>query len=673
MSKKDLLIEIGTEELPPKSLKRLGTAFADEIAAELDRHGLTHGKVRWYATPRRLAVGVNKLATMQKDRKIEKRGPALAAAYDGNGNPTKAAEGFARSCNTTVSDLETLETDKGKWLVFRTIEKGRDTADLLPAIIRTALTRLPIARRMRWGAGEAEFVRPVHWSMVLLGRHIVSCEILESRAGNETRGHRFHHPAPIKITSAATYAKKLREKGHVIADFSERRESILEQVLESARALGGRARVEDALLDEVRALVEWPVALAGSFDEAFLELPDEVLIATLQDHQRYFPVTDESGENILQYFIAVANINSHRPEEVRRGNERVIRPRFADAAFFWRRDCSIPLNDRRAQLDKVVFQKQLGTLKDKTERVRDLSARLVEKLGLDGEPLQRAAELDEQYMPRFAGDAIPSSTTGRLLAVTEKIDTLVGIFAIGQAPTGDRDPFALRRAALGCLRIMIEGELELDLEECLRHAADFVVDRLSRVPGDDFITGNISSIEEYKEKVSREVFDFMMERLRRYYLDKEIHIDVFEAVLERRPARPLDFHHRIQAVTRFRQLPEAASLAAANKRIRNILKQVGAGDIADVRTDSLLEKEEKNLVEALNKAEAGVGPLLDKGNYERALIELAQLNGPVDAFFDNVMVMSENSKLKTNRLAILRKLSNLFLSIADISRLQVAS
>ncbi|MEX2523959.1 MAG: glycine--tRNA ligase subunit beta [Gammaproteobacteria bacterium] len=691
MSKKDLLIEIGTEELPPKSLKRLGTAFADEIAAGLEKHGLAHGDVRWYATPRRLAVGVAKLATAQKDQKVEKRGPALSAAYDENGKPTKAAEGFARSCNAAVADLDTLETDKGKWLVYRTVEQGRDTANLLPEMIRTALARLPVARRMRWGDSEAEFVRPVHWSVVLLGRDIVPCDILGTSAGNETCGHRFHHPKPIRITSAATYAKKLRDKGHVMVDFNERRQSILQQVLESARAVGGHARIEDDLLDEVTALVEWPAALAGSFDEAFLELPREVLIATLQDHQRYFPVTDETGENIRQYFITVANIDSREPEEVRRGNERVIRPRLADAAFFWRRDCAVPLEDRRAQLGNVVFQKQLGTLKDKTRRISQLAASIADSLGLDSKPVQRAAELarcdlftdmvgefpelqgvmgryyaerngeppevalalDEQYMPRFAGDAIPASATGRVLAVAEKLDTLIGIFAIGQAPTGDRDPFGLRRAALGCLRIIIEGELDLDLEQCLKQSAKH-------------FDGSLKT-----DAAVNDVFDFCMERLRRYYLDEGIHVDVFEAVLDRRPTRPLDFHHRIRAVTRFKQMPEAESLAAANKRIRNILRQSGETAAAAVKPELLREPAEQELAGALETAEKTVRPLLDTGDYQRALTELARLREPVDAFFDNVMVMCEDPSLKTNRLAMLQKLGDLFLSIADISRLQV--
>ncbi len=692
-SKKDLLIEIGTEELPPKSLRRLGTAFAEEIVAELDRHELGHGDWKWYATPRRLAVTVDRLDTAQKDRPVEKRGPALSAAYDEDGKPTRAAEGFARSCNAALEDLEVQKTDKGQWLLYRTTEEGRATAELLPAIIDTALARLPIPKRMRWGDSAAEFVRPVHWSVVLLGRDTVPCRILATQAGNASRGHRFHHPKPIKITSAATYAKKLREKGFVIADFDERRDLIRGQVHEAAKQLGGRAWMEEDLLDEVAALVEWPVVLAGSFDEDYLALPREVLIATLQDHQKYFPVTDESGQRIRQYFITVANIDSRRPEAVRRGNERVIRPRLADAAFFWERDCAVPLEDLRPRLDNVVFQKQLGTLADKTGRVAELAAFIADRLGLDadtarraaalakcdlftdmvgefpelqgvmgryyalknGEPAEVAVALDEQYMPRYAGDAIPGSGTGRVLAVAEKLDTLTGIFAIGQAPTGDRDPFGLRRAALGCVRIIIEAGLDLDLEQCLLQAAHNFAGRPDAAP------------------VVPEVFDFMMERLRRYYQEEGVHGDVFEAVLERRPTRPFDFHRRVHAVTDFKRLPEAASLASANKRIRNILRQGGQDAVNGVRPELLREAAEQRLAEVLDGAERTVRPLLEGSDYTGALKELARLRDPVDDFFDNVMVMSDDPTLKENRIAMLQQLSDLFLTIADVSRLRVES
>ncbi|MEJ2760606.1 MAG: glycine--tRNA ligase subunit beta [Gammaproteobacteria bacterium] len=691
-ARRDLLIEIGTEELPPWALRQLAAAFADGIRQGLDNHNLRHGDCRWYATPRRLAVAVDRLATAQDDHEVVRRGPALNAAYDADGNPTRAAQGFARSCGTGVDKLEVLETDKGSWLAYRTLERGRSAAEHLPGIINDALARLPIPKRMRWGEGEAEFVRPVHWSVVLLGRDAVPCQLLGTEAGNASRGHRFHHPGPVRITSAATYAKKLKDKARVLADFDERRALIREQAEAAAAELDGTALLDEDLLDEVTALVEWPAAVSGSFDRKFLALPEEVLIATMQDHQKYFPVTDAGG-GLMPYFITIANIDSLDPLEVRRGNERVIRPRLSDAAFFWDRDRRTPLSERRAQLKDVVFQQKLGSLEDKTRRVTALAGYIAGQLGLDvslaeraaelarcdlftemvgefpklqgvmgrhyarhdGEPEEVALALDEQYRPRFAGDGIPAIDAGRVLALADRIDTLAGIFAIGKAPTGDSDPFGLRRAALGCLRILVEASLDLDLAMCLQRAA-------AGFPADV----NAGTVID-------EVFDFMMERLRHYYLEEGIRPDVFDAVLSRRPPRPFDFHQRIHAVTAFTRLPEAESLASANKRIRNILRQSGETPPGSIDTSRLQEPAETALAEELETTAATVQPLLESNDYTRALTKLAGLRDKVDGFFDNVMVMSEDHTLRSNRLAMLQRISELFLSIADISRLQSAS
>jgi glycyl-tRNA synthetase beta chain len=691
MSAADLLIEIGTEELPPKALKRLGTAFADELRIGLERAGLAPAACRWYAAPRRLAALLEALPVAQPDREVERRGPALNAAFDKAGRPTPAALGFARSCGTDVERLETLETDKGRWLVHRAREPGARTAALLPAILDTALARLPIPKRMRWGAGDAEFARPVHWVVVLFGDEVVPCAPFGIAAGRETRGHRFHHPGPIPIPAPREYARVLRDTGRVLADFDERMRVIAEQAGRAAAAEGGRVHVDAALLEEVAALVEWPVPVTGAFEERFLALPREVLMAAMQGHQKYFPVLSGDGTGLLPRFIAIANIDSPDPAMIRRGNERVIRPRFTDAAFFWERDRAQPLAQRAPDLERVVYQNRLGTLADRARRVGRLCGVLAGDTGIDPQPAQQAAllakcdlltelvgefpelqgtmgryyaladgvpaeiadALDEQYMPRFAGDALPRTATGRILAVADRLDTVLGIFAIGQPPTGEKDPFGVRRAALGCLRILIECELPLDLEQALRTAAGAFAPALKAAD------------------VVPAVFDFMMERLRRYYLDQGARPDVFEAVLARRPTRPLDFDRRLRAVTGFTRRPEAESLAAANKRIRNILRQAGDdATSADVDTRLLAEPAERDLAQAIAAADRDVRPLLARDDYMAALSVLAALRAPVDAFFDRVLVMTEDAAVRRNRLAVLRRLSELFLHTADISCLQ---
>jgi glycyl-tRNA synthetase beta chain len=689
MNKEDLLIEIGTEELPPKALKRLATAFADEIHLGLEGAKLEHGECRWYATPRRLVVQVSELMTLQEDKEVERRGPALSAAYDEDGNASKAAEGFARSCDVSVKELQTLETDKGSWLSYKALEVGVATKDLLENIINTALGELPIPKRMRWGSGDAEFVRPVHWLLVLFGEEAVPCNVLGLDAGTVSYGHRFHAPEAISLASTDEYLDKLETQGKVIADFDRRQSLIREGVEECATELGGIAMIDSSLLDEVTALVEWPVIISGGFDKNFLELPNEVLIASMQDHQKYFPVKD-AEEQLMPHFITVANIQSSAPEEISKGNERVIFPRLSDAAFFWQRDIAQPLSDHQAGLKNIVYQKQLGSLHDKSSRVAELASYLAGQLSINKEAIRRAAllakcdlssamvgefpelqgvmgryyalqsgeaaevalALDEQYMPRFAGDALPTAKLGQALAVAEKLDSLVGIFSIGQVPSGDKDPFGLRRAAIGCLRIIIECELDIDLRVCLQtSAAQFD----SAISADD---------------VTDAVFDFIMQRLRRYNADIDISNDIFESVLALSPTNLLDFQHRVQAVNKFNGLAEAESLAAANKRIQNILKQNKSEKIADIDATLLNEPTEKLLASALTEIEESVQPLLAKHDYAGTLKKLAALRDPIDNFFDEVMVMCDDEALKLNRLALLNQINTLFLSSADISKLQ---
>jgi glycyl-tRNA synthetase beta chain len=685
----DLLIELGTEELPPGSLRALADTLAEEVAARLEAAGVGGGARRIYATPRRLAVRIGDVLLTQPDRSIERRGPALTAAFDADGQPTKAAQGFARSVGLEVDALQRLETDKGAWLCAYVHEPGRTTAELVPEILEAALGKLPIAKRMRWGAGEAEFVRPVHWVVLLLGEALIEAEILGVKSGRETRGHRAHHPAPLYVAEPAAYAPLLETEGHVLPDFGERRAAIKAQVEALASELGGRAMLDEDLLDEVTALVEWPVAIAGGFEERFLDVPHEALITTMMDNQRYFPVLDADGR-LMAHFITVANLESRDPAQVRAGNERVIRPRLHDAEFFWQQDRRQPLVSRRDALRGMLFQKQLGTLFDKSERLAALAAAIAERLGADpdqgrragelakcdlvttmvfeftelqgtmgrhyarhdGEPQAVAQAIEDQYRPAHAGDKLPEGAIGQALALAEKLDTLVGIFAIGQRPSGTKDPFALRRAALGVVRILIERGLELDLHELLALAAAGLAGRVEAAGAVD------------------EVFDYVMERLTAYYAEQGIPADVIDAVLACRPTRLTDLDRRVQAVQRFRSLPEAESLAAANKRIRNILRQAGDQAGAEVHAENLREDAERELLAALAEAEGEVEPLFEDGRYTPALTRLAALRAPVDAFFDSTLVMAEDETLRRNRLALLARLSALFLRTADLSRLQ---
>ena len=685
----DLLVEIGTEELPPNALRRMSEVFRDALDALLDEHHLLHGNCKAYATPRRLAVMIRDVPLQQPDRENTRRGPALKAAFDADGKPTKPAEGFARSCGVSVEDLDRLETDKGAWLVWHSTEPGKSCAELLPDLVEQALKALPVPKRMRWGDSDQEFVRPVHWVVLMLGNEVVPARIMGHTCTRDSRGHRFHHNENIRIESPAAYAATLEREGMVIADMDQRRESIRVQVSEAGKASGGSAVIDAELLEEVTALVEWPVAITGGFDERFLEVPPEALISSMQDHQKFFPVRDGNG-SLMPKFITVANIVSRDPLQVQSGNERVIRPRLEDAMFFWTQDRKESLESRVPQLDRMTFQQQLGSLGDKQHRVTELAAHIAETLGFDtvlarragilckcdlltsmvyefpelqgtmgryyalhdGEDPAVAAALDEQYQPRFAGDELPASPIGQALALAERIDTLVGIFAIGQSPTGDKDPFALRRAALGVLRIIIERQLELDLHELLLEAAGLFERKLAA------------------ESAVGDLFDFMMGRLRNWYTDAGYDVHVFEAVRARQPTRPLDFDQRMQAVRAFNTMPEAETLAAANKRIRNILRKSEVSVPEQLSEALLREPAEQALAAAIDTQSAAVRPMFEQRAYTEALRSLAALQKPVDRFFDDVMVMTDDHALRDNRLALLQGLASLFLEVADISLLQ---
>jgi glycyl-tRNA synthetase beta chain len=713
---RDFLIEIGTEELPPKALGTLAEAFRAGIGTGLEKAGLAHGGVTGFATPRRLAVQVERLAAQQPEQHVRRKGPPLSAAFDAAGAPTRAAQAFAASCGTSIEALERIEEAKGTFLYFAGTRAGEHTVALLPGLVQTALDQLPIPRRMHWGDGQAMFVRPVHWIVMLFGRDVVPATLLEVKAGRHTHGHRFHAPRPLSLASPASYERTLRERGHVLADFAVRRERIRAEVATVAEALEGRALIGDALLDEVTALTEWPVSLAGRFEERFLALPREVLISTLEDHQRYFPVEDAAG-NLLPAFITVSNIASRDPPKVQQGNERVVRARLADAAFFWEQDRREPLAARRVGLEAVTFQAKLGSLGDKTRRVRALAPDIAAAVGAsreaalraadlakcdlltamvgefpelqgimgsyyaqaDGEEAEVAVSLREQYLPRSAGDALPASGTGVALAIADRLDTLAGIFAIGEKPSGTKDPFALRRAALGVQRILIEKGLDLDLPAHIGRAVAGVradIERLqsTAVKSAAAATGNAPSVES----LSAEIYDFLMERLRAYYLEgaatfapgrAPVNTEMFDAVLATRPASSVDFDARLKALSTFLELPEAASLTAANKRISNILRKANATPPAEVDVLALREEAEVRLFDAMRGLRDAVAADTARREYTSALGRLALLRPAVDTFFDKVMVMDENPQLRANRLSLLAQLRGLFTGIADLSRL----
>ena len=684
---KDLLFELGCEELPPKSLLKLSNALLSGIETGLKDATLSYTSAHAYATPRRLAVIIKGLNTSQPDKSIEKRGPAVQAAFAEDGTPSKAAQGFARGCGTTVDKLDRLKTDKGEWLAFNQQVKGLATELLIPEIILKSIHLLPIAKRMRWGSYSTEFVRPVHWCVLLFAENVIKTEILGLTTGNQSQGHRFHAPHALTIKNAAEYVTTLEQKGKVIADFAQRQTLIENKANAAANKVDGVAHIEAELLEEITALNEWPVPVMGNFDSRFLDLPNEVLITTMQINQKYFPIKNKDGE-LLPHFITFSNIESNRPQSIQEGNERVIMPRLADAEFFWKQDRKQKLEDRVASLETIVFQKTLGTLADKTQRVEKLTEYIAQRLNADvslakraahlaktdlmtnmvgefaslqgivgryyaladNEPKEVAVAIEEQYFPKQSGSPTPASITGQILSVAEKMDTLCGIFSANLIPTGDKDPYALRRASLGSLRIIIENKLDIDI-------VDLIIFTLAQF-NHDFDTA----------KTQQLIVDFVFDRLKGFCLDHGYTADEFEAVISVRPTKPLDFIQRLQAVKAFRQLPEAESLAAANKRIINILKKSETPAADSI--NNLIEPQEKNLYAAANVSAEDIQPLLEQKDYQATLTRLALLKEDVDAFFDNVMVNTDDLELRANRLALLSMLSNQFLKIADISKLQ---
>ncbi|TNH02330.1 glycine--tRNA ligase subunit beta [Testudinibacter sp. TR-2022] len=689
MTTQNFLAEIGTEELPPKALKKLATAFAENIQQALTQEGLAFDNVEWFAAPRRLAVKVSALATEQPSKLIEKRGPAVSAAFDAEGKPTKAAEGWARGCGISVEQAERVATDKGEWLFYRTLEAGKQTKTLLIDLVANALDKLPIAKPMRWADKTVQFIRPVHTVTLLLGDELIEGEILGVASGTTIRGHRFLGEREFQISHADQYPALLAEKGSVIADFEQRKAIIRQAAEQAATALGGIADIEDDLLDEVTSLVEYPNVLTATFEERFLAVPAEALVYTMKGDQKYFPIYDKDGK-LLPHFIFVSNINPQDPTAIIEGNEKVVRPRLSDAEFFFKTDLKQRLEDNLPRLETVLFQQQLGTLRDKTVRIEQLSGIIAAQIGADetqakragllskcdlmtnmvfeftdtqgvmgmhyarhdGEDEAVAVALNEQYMPRFAGDELPHSLVACSVALADKLDTLSGIFGIGQHPKGDKDPFALRRAALGVLRIIVEKKLPLDLQQLVESAVALYGDKLSNA------------------NVVADVVDFMLGRFRAWYQDEGFSVDVIQAVLARRPTKPADFDKRVRAVTHFRTLDCAAALAAANKRVSNILAKV-EGELPTVVNRTLCQDAaEIALAEQVTALQQKLQPLFANGDYQTALEQLAALRQPIDNFFDNVMVNAQDPALRNNRLALLHNLRELFLQVADISLLQ---
>lgn len=690
---KNFLIELGTEELPPKALRSLAEAFAANFEAGLKAADLAHQGIKWYATPRRLALKVAELDEGQADKIVEKRGPAIASAFDADGNPTKAAQGWARGNGITVEQAERLKTDKGEWLLHKEAVKGQPVQELVVELAAKALAGLPIPKAMRWGNSDIQFIRPVKTLTILLGDELVEGSILGVASARTIRGHRFMGESEFTIDSADQYPAILEERGKVMADYDARKAIILAGAKKAAEAVGGIADLEDELVEEVTSLVEWPVVLTAKFEQEFLNVPSEALVYTMKGDQKYFPVYDQE-KNLLPNFIFVTNIESKEPRHIIEGNEKVVRPRLADAEFFFNTDRKRPLIDRLPELEQAIFQKQLGTIKDKTDRITELAGYIAEQIGADveksqragllakcdlmtsmvfeftdtqgvmgmhyathdGEDAQVALALYEQYMPRFAGDDLPSTDVSASVAIADKLDTLVGIFGIGQAPKGS-DPFALRRAALGILRIIVEKDYNLDL-------VDLVAKAQSLFALEDGTTKLTNA------NVDTDVIDFMLGRFRAWYQDEGFSVDIIQAVLARRPTKPADFDKRVKAVSHFRELDAAESLAAANKRVGNILAKFDGELAQEIDLALLQEDAEKVLAEKVEILAEALEPVFIAGNYQEALSRLAELREPVDAFFDGVMVMADDEALKINRLTLLNKLRNLFLDIADISLLQ---
>ena len=688
MTKETLLIELGTEELPPKALKNLAETFYQQIKTQLDSAELTYAEITWFATPRRLAVQATQLSEKQPDKAIEKRGPAVNVAFDEQGNASKAALGWAKANGITIEQAERLKTDKGEWLLHKTTQQGKTVAELIPDMVNQAINKLPIPKPMRWGSERTQFIRPVHTLTLMFGNEIINGEALGVNANNLIMGHRFHHHGLVSLNNADEYQQTLKN-AFVVADYQQRKEMIITQIKQAAESINGEVLLDDELIEEVTALVEWPVTLIGSFDEAFLQVPPEPLIYSMKDHQKYFPVTDKQGKLINQ-FIFVTNIESKEPEKVILGNEKVIRPRLADAEFFFKTDKKQTLESRLSSLENVLFQKQLGTLKAKSERIAMLSEHIAKSIDEDALVAYRAGllsktdlmsdmvlefpqvqgtmgkyyaqhdnenpavaqALEDQYLPRFAGDKLPQENIGCAVAIADKIDTLVGIFGINQPPKGDKDPFALRRAAIGLIRISIEKQLPVDLEVLITESINLYGDKL------------------LNDNTKQDVIEFVLGRYKAYYQEQAISIDVIQAVLANQPTAPLDFDKRVKAVAHFKTLAEAETLAAANKRVGNILAKF-MGELLTAPNESLMsDQQEITLAQTFVKVKETIKPLLANKDYQAALTALAQLKQPIDDFFDNVMVMAEDEQVKINRLTLLNEIRASFLAIADISLLQ---
>ncbi|WP_049631394.1 glycine--tRNA ligase subunit beta [Cellvibrio sp. pealriver] len=683
----DFLVELGTEELPPKNLKNLMNAFVESIQADLTALELSFDSVKAYAAPRRLAVLVENLASETPSKELVVWGPPAAIAFK-DGEPTKAALAFAEKNGIAPSELKAESDGKAEKLVARISQQGQKTTALLEKIVSDALAKLPIAKRMKWGSTREEFVRPVHWLVMLFGSDVINASVLGLTAGRTTRGHRFHYNNSIELAKASDYASVLKNTGYVVADFAERSATIKQQVEAEAKKVGGVAVIDADLLDEVTALVEWPVALTGKFEERFLAVPAEALIASMKEHQKYFHVVDANGK-LKNNFITVANIESKDAAQIINGNERVIRPRLSDAAFFFETDKKTTLASLRERLKTIVFQAQLGTIFDKTERVAGLAKLIAGKLNADAASAERAAQLcksdlvtnmvgefddmqgiagyyyavndgenaevaaamNEQYMPRFAGDQLPQTITGTIIALADRLDTISGIFGIGQQPSGSKDPFALRRASIAVLRLLVEKNLSLDLRELLTFAK---AQHKNLTVGDELV---------------EQVLGYMLDRFRAMFEDAQIPAEVFQSVTAKQLSQPLDINQRVLAVNEFSKLPQAQALAAANKRVSNILAKQNAAVNTEVNSALLQEDAEKNLAAAVTAKEAVVAPLFAAREYTKALAALADLQPTVDAFFDSVMVMCDDAALQQNRLALLSKLRGLFLEVADISYL----
>ncbi len=685
MTTENLLIELGTEELPPKALKKLALAFKDGLVAQIDAAELSFSDVEWFAAPRRLAVRVNGLQSQQADKEVEKRGPAVKAAFDGDGNATKAAMGWARGCGIDVSEASRLKTDKGEWLLHTATVAGKSLESLVEDFIVKAIKQLPIPKPMRWGSGREEFIRPVHTLIAMYGDKVLPASVLGLSSSNQSQGHRFHHRGLVEVSSADSYEAEL-EAANVIVNYDSRQQMIVEQMAAIASENSAKTIEDPDLLDEVTSLVEWPVALVGTFEERFLDVPPEALIYTMKDDQKYFPLLNDKDE-LLPKFVFISNIESKDPQQVISGNEKVVRPRLADAEFFYNTDKKQTLESRLSSLESVLFQKQLGTLKDKSGRISKLAGfiaeksnankALAERAGLlsktdlmtevvmeftdiqgvmgkyyalnDGEDPIVADALYQQYMPRFAGDELPSSIEACSVALADKFDTLVGIFGIGQHPKGDKYPFALRRAAIGIIRILIEKELDIDFEEVANFSAELFGDKLTN------------------EAVITDVIDFMLGRFQAYYQEQNIKVEMIRAVEIKRPTSALDFERRLKAVVNFAKLEAAVALAAANKRVNNILSKNGQSSFSSIDNALLTDDAEKVLVAEIDKLDTDVTAAFANGDYAAGLNQLAALREPIDNFFDNVMVMADDEAVKNNRLAVLGKLQGLFMFTADIS------